>query len=187
LKFDFAETHLRKPMDETVGSIEFVPSRTFDWMIKDFMEWADGADKSIWDLFQYSPEIHLQGCTFKLAISSFLVSDLVHINCLTPHDEQIELDMFSLHLVDNDGKKKKICLKKECSLSKARALVSRTDIEQHLHNGQLRIRCHLDIKSITKISPKEEALVRDSSLVADLCEENDNLRFCDFTLVIQFS
>ena len=177
---------------EVAGSIEVVscvPSLTFDWMINDFEEWSGGDDDSY--RTKKSPEMIVQGCRFQLLICEICGSILrprISIKLCSLDQEIIELGLFSVHLVDTEGRQHQLCLKKELFNSKAVTSFLKTELEQkYLHNGQFRIRCKVEIKSFKKASPEEEEvplLRASSSLVEDLCKENENLRFCDFTLVI---
>ncbi len=177
-----------KMAEFVAGSIEDCPVFNFDWVIK-VAEFDVEADKE-------SPVFKVQDIPFQLACFRGIYSGwLFSVNC--PVEEPLSFAMFSLHLVGSDGSLKKIITMKNASFEvggttfldvfELDKLIFPDELDpKFLPNGELRIRCHVEIKTNEAVGaePGVDGPVQDSALARDLRKEVGTHKFSDFTLVI---
>ena len=170
------------------GSLECCPVLSYDWVIKDFLEWAKAKGKG----FSRGPKFVVRGIRFRLGCFANKTPDMVSI-WLQNYDQQpVAIANFSLHLVANDRTLLDICSKKEVAfgidqdfldtnIADARITKSKID-PKFLPGGELRLRTQLEL--VSKDPFIDQAFpVQGSSLLDDLRKEINNRRFCDLTLV----
>ena len=169
------------------GSLECCPVLNYDWVIKDFLEWAQTTTGC-----SRGPKFVVRGVRFGLVCHTDKNTDLVRTWLQKCDKQPVVIAHLSLHLVANDRTLQEICSKTDVAfgidqgylsqkLPDAKITKSKID-PKFLPGGELRIRCQLEL--VSKDPVIDQAFpVQGSSLLDDLRKEINNRRFCDLTLV----
>ena len=176
---------------EEIGSMVCEPVLFYDFVVPDFLNWSKDLSEYFW-----WPEFHVKNKKFKFGFYPNNVTWTgevpIWLCCLSVTDPPIVLARFSLSLIGNDGSEKQICSKANVTFEgdylddfEPDAKFAKANLDpDFLPNGELRIRCRIEIKS-NEISPVRVVPKDGFSLVEDLRKEfaEGTMAFTDFVLV----
>ena len=174
---------------EEVRSMVCKPVLYYDWVVTDFQNWSNS---KLPKEFCVGPCFVIQNTKFRFAWYpnySSLLTDNVRIWLRKESEAPITLARLTISLIGDDGSEKQICSKSNLDLGNylnvPDAKLTRAGLApKFLLNGELRIRCRIEIKS-KEIKPLEVVATEELSLVDDLRKEfaDGTMSFTDFVLV----
>jgi hypothetical protein len=180
-------------MAEQLGSMMCQPVLFYDWVIPDFLNWADTAPS---DDSSAGPEFIIQNKRFYFVCYVDTTSGTVLIWLGKGSEDPVFLSHFSLSLVRYDGSEKEICSKRNVTFTDSFLDGYKEDgkfnLAGILPTGELRIRSRIKIgyqeepKQLkTDVSIQENLQTNVASLIDDLSVQfsEQTLSFTDTALV----
>jgi hypothetical protein len=163
-----------------VGSMVCKPALFNDWVLPDFLKWAN--TKSTEDCC-IGPDFVVRGQTFFILMMPNSPRGTVRVRLGKRSKDPIFLNHFSISLIGEDGSRKEIVSKNNCSFDKEYTEDAIFQKNSNFdYNGKICIRATINIRSQNKLMI---APIQDNSLVDDLSFQlaEQTLSFTDAVLV----